>query len=181
MAWEATTVRDIPEGSAEPWGLRMGEGAFPGVQSTEARLPLLGTLPLSLAEDRPLRSLAPQGAAWALLCPSVPRPSTSQGSGALLLRQLAGMSSPQGGKKALSDPSFGKSSGFPRSCSPHTLIPHFPTLLSLSSPSWHAVLPSSLFLDFSASSAMLCSVTAPLPPLPSKTSVLHHPSLLSLH
>lgn len=112
---------------------------------------------------------------WALLCPSVPRASTAQGFGALLLGQLPGMSSPQGGEEALSDPSFGKASGFPPSCSPHTPVPLFPTLPSLSNPSWHSVLPSSLFLGFSASSAVLCSVTAPLSPLPELLQ--HIPSL----
>lgn len=46
MSREATTLRDIPEGSAEPWG-----------HFQVAKLPLLGALPFSLAEETPLEVL----------------------------------------------------------------------------------------------------------------------------
>lgn len=146
----------------------MGEGAFPGVHSSVAKLPLLGPLAPSLAEDKPLGP-APSP------CAQGQHRSGLWGSA---LGAAGWNEWPVEAKKALSDPSFGKASGFPPSCSPHTPIPHSSTPPSLSRPSWHAVRPSSPFPAFSASSAVLCSVTAPLPPLPELLQ--HLPSLPSL-
>lgn len=138
----------------------MGEGAFPGVHSSVAKLPLLGALPPALAEDKPLGP-APSP------CPRAQHSSGLWGSAF----GAAGWDEwPVEAKKALSDPSFGKASGFPPSCSPRSPIPRFSTPPSLSRPSWHAVLHSSPFPGFSASSAVLCSLTAPLPPLQSCSS-----------
>lgn len=84
MSWgpppSGTSQRGLQSPEGQEWERRHS-------QVSTARWP---ALPLSLAQDRPLEPLAAQGAAWALLCPSVPRASTGQGPGALLLGQLAG-------------------------------------------------------------------------------------------
>lgn len=155
----------------------MGEGAFPGVHSPVAKLPLLGALPSSLAEDKPLGP-APSP------CAQGQHRSGLWGSA---LGAAGWNEWPVEAKKALSDPSFGKASGFPPSCSPHTPIPH-----SSTPPSLLACCAS--LLPFPGLLCILCRAllchsptaspprAAPAPPLPSKPSpVLPHPALLSRH